>query len=73
MIEKRGAQLVARIYPMNRTGETTFFHPGGEASKIRVSATHRSVTTDSGKHPAAALQRGVLEFTILPGVNHDVR
>jgi alpha-glucosidase (family GH31 glycosyl hydrolase) len=73
VIEKRGAELVARIYPMNRAGETIFFHPGGEVSKIRVAAAHGSVTTDSGAHPAIALQRGVLEFAILPGENYDVR
>jgi alpha-glucosidase (family GH31 glycosyl hydrolase) len=55
VIERRGAQLVARIYPMHRAGETIFFYPGGEVSKIRVAATHGSVTTDSGKHPAIAL------------------
>jgi alpha-glucosidase (family GH31 glycosyl hydrolase) len=73
VIEKRGPQLVARIYPMSHLGETTFFHAGGEPSRIRVSATHSSVTTGSGRHPASALQHGVLEFVIAPGENYDVR
>jgi len=73
VIEKRGAQLVARIYSMNRDRETMFFRPNGEPTKIHVATTHRSVTTDTGKHTASTIQRGVLEFTILPGENYDVR
>jgi alpha-glucosidase (family GH31 glycosyl hydrolase) len=73
VIEKRGAQLVARIYPVGASGETAFFHPAGGTSRIRVTGSGHSVTAEGGKHLASAVRRGALEFMIEPGENYDVR
>jgi alpha-D-xyloside xylohydrolase len=73
VVEKRGAQLIARIYPTHTPAETTFFHPSGEATRIHVTGAAHTVTTESGKRVAGSLQRGAFEFAIAAGENYEVR
>jgi alpha-glucosidase (family GH31 glycosyl hydrolase) len=72
VLEKRGSQMVARVYAVGTAGETTFFFPNGE-SRIRVKGpTTTSVIEANGKHVPGAPVRHALEFVIEPGHNYYV-
>jgi alpha-glucosidase (family GH31 glycosyl hydrolase) len=79
-VEKRGSQVLARVYPLGAAAETTIYFRDGQ-SRIRVAAigssrlssNHLSVQTDSGSHPQGAWRRNAFEFIIEPGENYEVR
>jgi alpha-glucosidase (family GH31 glycosyl hydrolase) len=77
VVEKRGAGIVARGYPVARDTETVFFHRDGQSqSRIRVHVADWnkvSITTSKGEPRAASWQRHALEFPIAPGEDYDLR
>lgn len=76
VIEKKGAGLVARVYPVGSEATSVFLHPGGSSSAIDVHVTDwkkAAVRTSSGALLPSKWERHALEFAIQPGVNYQVR
>lgn len=76
VVEKRGAALVARIYPVATEAETVFIHPDGNSrSRIRlhVADWKRPLVTSAGRPAAGSWQRHAYEFPISAGADYDVR
>ena len=76
VVEKRGKDLVARVYPVTTRAEIVFTYPDGVAhSTIRVNVADwkkASVTSTAGRPQPSTLQRHALEFVILPGENYEL-
>jgi alpha-glucosidase (family GH31 glycosyl hydrolase) len=77
VVEKAGAGVAARVYPVAARAETTFLHRDGIGkSTIRVQVADwkkATVTTASGRRVAASWKRHALEFAVTPGEAYDVR
>ena len=77
VVEKKGAGLVARLYPVTNEAETVFIHRDGltrSAIRLNVSDWKRpTVTTRTGHPVSAAWQRHAYEFVLQPGEDYDVR
>ena len=77
VVEKKGADLVARIYPVQKQAQTTFFYPDGTSkSSIRLEVAdwkRVSVTAENGGVPTGQWERGAFEFVIVPGKNYELR
>lgn len=76
VIEKRGADLVARIFRVNGNRQTTFIYPDGLAkSSIKLNVAdwnHLRVTAKNGGIRKGAWKRNAFEFVITPGENYEV-
>lgn len=76
VVEKKGSQLVARVYPVASQSELQFtFLDGVSRSKLRVNVTDwkkASVRTAKGRTQASAWERHALEFVIAPGEDYEV-
>jgi hypothetical protein len=75
VVEKRGSQMMARVYLLGSMAETKVYFPNGQC-RIRVAgvdSTRLSVQTDSGKHPRGARRGNAFEFIIEPGENYKVQ
>jgi alpha-glucosidase (family GH31 glycosyl hydrolase) len=75
VVEKRGSQVVARIYPLGVAAEATIYYCGGE-NKISVAVgadRPATVQTERGQHPQSAWRRNAFEFVIEPGENYKVQ
>jgi alpha-glucosidase (family GH31 glycosyl hydrolase) len=76
VIEKRGAELVARIFRVNENTQTTFLYPDGLAkSSIKLNVTdwkHLRVTAGNGGIRQGEWKQNAFEFVITPGENYEV-
>jgi alpha-D-xyloside xylohydrolase len=77
IVEERGGQLLARIYPVVPNASTIFHHKDGRDTSIQVDVgawgAPVDVTTDGG-HPVPATRDGIaLTFPIEPGLVYRVR
>lgn len=77
VIEKKGAGLVARIYPVTASAQTHFIHPDGEAVsnfQLRVKDWKKpTVRCSSGRACTGAWVRHAFEFPIRPGEDYEVQ
>ena len=77
VVEKRGKELVARIYPVTTKASSDFIHPDGTShTSITLEVTDWKkpvVTTAGGKPVTAAFSRHALEFVIAAGESYVVR
>ncbi|MGJ5819724.1 TIM-barrel domain-containing protein [Paludibaculum fermentans] len=77
VIEKKGAGLVARIYPVAEHAETRFIHPDGNSEstlRVRVADWKRvTVKCSSGGNCTGSWERHAFEFPIRPGVNYEIQ
>jgi len=77
VVEKRGAGVVARVYPVSARAETVFYHRDGNSrSAIRLEVSDwkkAAVTTSDGRACKASWERHALEFAVEPGVDYVVR
>jgi alpha-glucosidase (family GH31 glycosyl hydrolase) len=76
VIEKKGAALVARVYPVGSEAKSQFLHTDGSISTIDVHVTDWKkavIHTSAGVPVAGDWQRHALEFAIQPGVNYQLR
>ncbi|MCU1238634.1 MAG: yicI [Candidatus Solibacter sp.] len=76
VVEKRGAALVARVYPITQQAEMVFTHPDGiSRSTIRVAVAdwkNARVADSNGRAQSASWERHALEFVILPGGSYEL-
>lgn len=77
VIEKKGAGLVARIYPVaGAPAETVFIHRDG-LTRSRISLNVRDWTsprvTSGGRAIAGTWQRHAYEFDLMPGSDYEIR
>ena len=77
VVEKRGSQLIARIYPVASDTESVFIHRDGKTrSTIRarvVDWKKVAATTTTGRRLAGTWQGHAFEFVIEPGENYELR
>ncbi|MGC4051176.1 MAG: hypothetical protein QM757_17580 [Paludibaculum sp.] len=77
VIEKKGSDLVARIYPVSDHAETRFIYPDGMAASslsVKVADWKRvTVKCSSGRACAGTWQRHAFEFVIRPGENYEIQ
>ena len=75
--EKRGAGVVARIFPVNPHAESLFIHPDGiTRTRIRLDVADWNrvvVTTASGRAVSGAWHDHAFEFAIVPGEDYELR
>ncbi|WP_321474572.1 TIM-barrel domain-containing protein [uncultured Paludibaculum sp.] len=77
VVEKKGNDLVARVYPVTDRAESRFIHPDGIAvSTLRVHVADWkkvSVRCSSGRACAGTWQRHAFEFTIRSGEDYEIQ
>lgn len=78
VVERKGDQLVGRLYPLDQEGEVVFWHTDGETqSKIRIDVQDWSQLTvvdlESGEEIDHALVRYAYEFLLEPGRNYEIK
>jgi alpha-glucosidase (family GH31 glycosyl hydrolase) len=75
--EKRGADVVARIYPIaSRTGSFLIAADGVTRTTIRVNVTDwkkASVSAASGHPTSGSWQHNAFEFVVTPGETYELR
>ena len=75
--EKRGAGVVARIYPLAAKSESFFIAADGVTRttvKVNISDwAHVSVTSGSGRAVTGSWQRNAFEFVTIPGETYALR
>jgi hypothetical protein len=77
VVEKRGAQLIARVYPVAADAESVFIHRDGKTRstiRVRVADWKKvSATTTAGRRCAGTWQRHAFEFVLEPGESYELR
>jgi hypothetical protein len=77
IVEERGAQLLARIYPVASNASTVFHHKDGRDTSIRVEVgawgAPVEVAADGGRRIETTHDGVALTFAIEPGVGYRVR
>lgn len=75
VVEKKGTQLVARVYPVTSMSELEFTFPDGVSrATVRVKVTDwgKAFVTNSKGRIHSSLERYALEFVITPGETYEV-
>jgi alpha-glucosidase (family GH31 glycosyl hydrolase) len=75
--EKRGNEVVARVYPISPHAEAFFIDRDGVTRTwVRLNVAdwnNLSVVAGDGTHCEGSWQRHAFEFVVLPGQSYDVR
>jgi hypothetical protein len=76
VVEKKGKQLVARVYPVTAKSSLDFVFPDGISRaliQVNVSDWKKpSVRAGKGRSAASSWQRHALEFVITPGESYEI-
>ncbi len=74
VVEKRGAALVARVFPVNKDGETIVFYPDGSStSHIQLHIIDWKRISVNGAFHRGEWKQNAFEFVITPGENYELR
>src|SRR5581483_2061086 len=74
VVEKRGAALVARVFPVNKNAETIVFYPDGTSrSRIQLHIANWKHISVNGALQRGEWKQNTFEFVIDPGENYELR